>query len=674
MLALLWWPLLAIEGLYPYDARHILPSPVLQKLLGLAGIVAVVVLISLTVLSVLGTRAAMRLASRSGIPPGLAETVVGIIASVIVLSAHGQAHAWARAAGLSSEGGLALLLIGAAVSSTVLVTTLLGLVRKPRASVMLFSLACASILAWLVVGYLVMDLREAGLRLGVPVAGALALGVACAAMARVLDPRTIGPKANRWSGVLGLGLPALALVLPVFFVNAGAHTVPAHTSPRTSTNVVIFMIDTMRADHTALAGYTVPTTPNLKTASTVRATTFTQATAGAPSTMPSVKTLFTGLAASTWGLKQGNRPPPPSATTIAEIFHANGYATAAFSANGIIDGPGFREGFERFWSASGFHFFRASFLLRDLLGRNSIQEAFQRLARLRAHKVRGETARKLARGWLEDQAERPFFLYLHVLEPHWPYHDQGYGFIPDRLRNLEKPYFHADLQRFRTGAPSNAALRETPELEEMVARYDEEIRKSDDVLGATLRDLKELGLDGSTLVIIVADHGEEFFDHNGFGHGHDVYQETVHVPLLFLWPDGSEYDDMPAIVDHPVSLLDIRPTLVDYLGLDGLDAEVDGNSLRSHMEDPDHDLSAGVIAEAFLPGKLWGAYREGSLKARFRYDRTSPRKTTNVRVFDLSVDPQELVPVGRDESGIKDFVDRARTALQARWTRAKKAE
>lgn len=496
----------------------------------------------------------------------------------------------------------------------------------------------------------------------------LLLGFAMPAEERPVIP---GPLHARL-GSLGM---ILVWALPLFgVVTVGVVDVrPAPSPARAATgpNVVMIVVDTLRADHTTLAGYSLDTTPFMSELASSRATAFTAASAPATATAPSIKGVFSAQAPSHWGFSRVKEPPPSDAWTLPQAFQRAGYRTAAFSLNGQLDG--FRTGFDQFWCAGGWAYYRSSPLLHGLLDGGSGWAGLQRVADWRLHTQQGQVARGLARAWLQDGAEAPFFLYLHTVDPHWPYYEHGFG-LASTEETPDEPLSHVDLLRLQHGDRRIRVLPEMAALRELIGRYDEEVRFSDDVLRAVVSDLEALGVDDSTLIVLLGDHGEEFFEHDGFSHGHDVYEEQVHVPLLVRWPRGAAFESMPSRVEAPVSLIDTFATLVDYAELGPQPTPVPGHSWRSLLQGGEDAAHQPVVAESYSGGRLHSAYREGSLKVRVAYDAvTSPARSDDLTIFDLRADPRELDPIvpGPQYAGL---LARARTALDARWRAARRAE
>ena len=336
-----------------------------------------------------------------------------------------------------------------------------------------------------------------------------------------------------------------------------SHRTP-HPSPRP--NVLVYLVDTLRADHLGCYGYDRPTSPHLD-AFARDAILFTNARAESSWTRPTVASLFTGLAPPRHGVHGRLDALPQGTPTVASALGAAGWQTAGFITNGNVAPVfGFAQGFDDYQLVRGA-------LVPDAHG-------------MTAEPLPGSTRLTTrARHWLAGRdGGRPFFLYLHASDPHGPY-------VPP-----------ADLRR-RFGVPDTAAwlgtldgLRwlydgprpPTDETRAMVVRlYDAEIANNDRQFGRLLAHLRRQGLYDDTIIVFVADHGEEFYEHGTWEHGKTLYDEVLHVPLLIKLP-GNAFGGRR--LDAPAQLADVLPSLLAQLGLpvpDGLDGE---------------DVLAGLIA------------------------------------------------------------------------------
>jgi arylsulfatase A-like enzyme len=337
----------------------------------------------------------------------------------------------------------------------------------------------------------------------------------------------------------------------------------SHTGPP---NLLVLAVDTLRLDHLHFGGYQRPTSPVLDDLAS-RATTFADVMAPAPWTLPSFASSLTGVMPCWHGAVLGgsmrnmDQQPPRRLSTLTPTLAGHlarmGYRTAAFYAN-----PFFAFG---------------------------LAESFQRRTYLNL--PAGELA-FWALEWIRRHADRPFFCFVLLNDPHEPT-------IPPRT--YRQPFLRELIARgISPGARQLRALarwgdcnagtaelgREVLPLSKQAAEtlavklalYDGTIAYVDTVIGGILQQLSRWELAGKTVVSIYADHGEEFLDHaaearrwdhdprrvRAIGHGHSLFQELLHVPWITTGPSVPG----PARVTTPVSLCDVAPTLADWLGVD----------------------------------------------------------------------------------------------------------
>ncbi|RIL03872.1 MAG: hypothetical protein DCC75_12830, partial [Proteobacteria bacterium] len=284
----------------------------------------------------------------------------------------------------------------------------------------------------------------------------------------------------------------------------------------TGKNVILVMLDTLRADHVGFFGYERDTTPALDRFASENLA-FVNAITSAPWTPPAVGSMFTGLYASSHGMMPPNgrelaRKSSSSLgdanLTLAEILKEQGYQTAAVSPNPWIKSEfGYAQGFDNFY-------------YRDRARADEINRA--------AFKVLDSFSK-----------ESPFLLYLHYLDPHDPYNPPG----------EYSTKFKGSLN----------ARTYTPEIMADINLYDGEIRFMDDMLGRLFEELRSRKLWDESIILIIADHGEQFKERGFQGHGFHLYNEEVHVPL-FLKADGRR-----GKVSYLASPIDVLPTILDLL-------------------------------------------------------------------------------------------------------------
>jgi len=304
-------------------------------------------------------------------------------------------------------------------------------------------------------------------------------------------------------------------------------------------NVVLLSLDTLRADHLGCYGYDRKTSPHLD-ALAQNGILFENAYAHAPETISSHMTLFTSLYPSTHGihLTREGRCLAQGVPTLAAVLKQAGYTTAAFTEGcGVSSHLGFDRGFDRYHNGT------------------PSQE--------RPHKMIEGTFGK-AQAWLRANAEKRFFLFFHTYEVHTPYHPPAPhdSAFDTRYEGPLKPPIYADPVRdmLRCGEITHGS----PEVDRIVSLYDGEIAYLDTFVGRLRDTLRDLNLMERTLIVILSDHGEDFLDHFSLaGHGHSLYEELVRVPLILCLPDTKE--GAPDRIPRPVGLIDVTPTLLEYL-------------------------------------------------------------------------------------------------------------
>jgi len=430
----------------------------------------------------------------------------------------------------------------------------------------------------------------------------------------------------RWSlkPVGTIAIFALTM-LSAMFVNAKPprDLTPEQPPPRVaSPNIVLIVMDTVRADHLSAYGYARNTTPHLAQFAKT-ATLYARAYAPANMTLPSHASLFTGLYASEhtahndegWAL---GRPLPARALTAAEILAARGYATACIAANGYLgEGFGLDQGFQHLdvrapWMAYGM---ASEFYLRSRVA--AIASHVIELPRRTRHLARGgEEISELAIAYLERTTarRRPFFLVLNYLDAHHPY-------FPPAPYDTMFPGHDAtqpvELQERLIAAFNQGSPKITPrERAHLISQYDGSLAFEDREVARVIDKLRERGVYDRTLIIELSDHGECFGEHNVITHGLANYDPETHVPLIVKNPGQIN----GVVIAAPVSLLDVWPLLTS-------------------MQRP----PSAIITESFpmrgpgatLPSRRPGTAKiEGTLKTIVNID-------GSVESYDLAVDPDE---------------------------------
>jgi arylsulfatase A-like enzyme len=349
----------------------------------------------------------------------------------------------------------------------------------------------------------------------------------------------------------------------------------ARDADSTYPNVVLIVMDTVRADHTTLHGYRRNTTPGLHAEWLAGATRYTKAIAASDWTLPSTASLLTGqLATNHRAITRGaslQSAISPEATTLAERLGAAGYRTWGVVANHGYLSPHF--GFGRGFDVYSCRRSRKAFgVKRYVLAAAAWRwlPAEWRKENRSAGDITDRAARLLQGAGGPDAA--PFFLFLNYMDAHIPY------LPPDRYRQKfgePGPRFSWGKYRSMESAVLAGARELTPEeRRNLEADYDAGIAYIDDSVRRIFDELRRLGLFDDTMVIVTSDHGEMFGEAGIIGHGAGLLPELVHVPLLVKYPGQRE----AATVDDVVSGTDIFPTVMAAAGLKAT-SQVDGHNL-----------------------------------------------------------------------------------------------
>ena len=384
-------------------------------------------------------------------------------------------------------------------------------------------------------------------------------------------------------------------------------------------NIILVTIDTVRQDHLGYAGYGRDTSPNMEKLA-ADGVTFLQATSFSDWTMPSQENLLTGRYPVT-AIQDVNRILVPSSRQLlTEILKRYGYQTAAFVSNEWCK--------RKFGLNQGFDFYDDDFYLLE----RSITQYYDAILE-----------------WLNKKAARPFFLWLHLFEPHFPYeaHDE-YVYKPSRPTEFDayNRYFE-DEEEMEKLWHNRMNLKEK-DIERGKALYDGEISYIDGYLGRFLDDLKKRGLFDTSMIIVTSDHGEGFGEHGlYFHHGYNITEEITRVPLIIKMSGNSPRGK---VIGEQVQTSDIFDTILDVADI-------------TNQEN--------ILSKSLLP-LIRG---DGSYLRRYAYSYSAQGRSYSVRdgrfkmicsyrscedileepiymLYDLDSDPQETVNVYEDRPEI----------------------
>lgn len=403
-------------------------------------------------------------------------------------------------------------------------------------------------------------------------------------------------------------------------------------------NVLILIWDTVRASSLSLYGHERATTPYLDSLARTGVT-FNRAIATASYTLPSHASIFTGRWAHELNVNW-RTPLDRSAPTLAEVLHAAGYRTGGFSANLIYlnHAWGLDRGFAHFETlrAGSRTVIRSSTMARAIANWEPVRRLLSLDEPLST--VTAKDNEKSLLAWLRrGDKGRPYFAFVNYMEAHNPY-------LPRErfVTRLFGARSDEDRKQVRRLARSNLDEMSLEEAKLLQREYEGAIADLDDQVGQLLATMAREGLLENTLIIVAADHGEEFGEHKLFGHGNSLYLESLHVPLVVTMPGR-----VPANlrVNNVVSTRDIPSTVLDLLGMSPL---LPGTSLRTLWESQGGPDSA--TAFSFITGdpRLTPAARSrtGDLSSAVSAQTQLIRNPDgSLEAFDLVVDKHGNTPV-----------------------------
>jgi len=456
---------------------------------------------------------------------------------------------------------------------------------------------------------------------------------------------------SRLASPLG-AVAAVVLLVVVFAIVAalggeGAEA-PATVTREASTRpgVILIMVDTLRWDYLSCYDPEKVQTPHID-ALAKDGVLFENMFANATWTRPSVATILTGLYPTSHSAVRKPDIMPDAVTTLAERLSEAGVYTAGF-ANHINVAPpfNFQQGFQEYHYLSPDYFFHANASSAQLAYYNILRKVREKfLSRkkwVQHYYQEAEVVNGKAREWLAQHGKQGgYFLFLHYMDPHDPY--------------FEHPYHGVGYARVQLPNPD-------PELAPVLEQtYRGEVAYLDRKLGELFDWMKEQGLYESTAIVLTADHGEEFYEHQGWWHGTTMYEEQLRVPLIIKLP-GVNLGGLRA--DMMVNSIDIAPTVMEMLQLQP-PAELPGRSL----------LSVGgfglqgrtVFAEGDFEGNVLACARAKDWKL-IRANKENPRGLPPLGLFDMIGDPGETRNVAE---GHPDKVAELDRVIKGTLTQAK---
>lgn len=400
-------------------------------------------------------------------------------------------------------------------------------------------------------------------------------------------------------------------------------------------NVILVSLDTLRADHLGCYGYPRETTPNIDELAKDSAV-FMNTFASSPWTLPSHVSLMTALNCINHQVYYNNQKIDPSILTLADVLREKHYFNGAVTGGAFVSGSfGFNKGFDSY----------------HVRGDINVPDQADRIGRA-------------SLDWIRRHKDRNFFLFVHTYQIHSPYcapppYDRSF-----LVEDAEFTFF--DLKQFRFYQENRFNPPMTEEFKQnIIDLYDAGILYTDEALiRALIEELKALKIYDNTMVIILSDHGEEFYEHNGWAHSHSVYNETIKVPLIIKFFD-SEHAGVK--IKKYARLVDVMPTILDALDMDYPKQYKDGETLFNLLNNKDKgDEERIFLAElatdpidGMIPKKT--AINQGQNKLimneefnpqNLAYFTPPPPELEKFEIYDLEADPEEKANFALSDSGL----------------------
>jgi arylsulfatase A-like enzyme len=507
---------------------------------------------------------------------------------------------------------------------------------------------------------------------GLHVGARAALGIG---LAYQLTPRIIS-RAAGFAKVVRISLPILLGVVGLLGLGSFDRlvlkerrtlaTLPA-AAPG-APNVLLIVLDTVRADRLSLYGYGRGTTSNLDRLA-ARGVVFSEARSPAPWTLPSHATLFTARWPHELGLEDG-RTLDSTWPTLAEHLANRGYATSGFVGNtyfcnswyGLARGfLHYEDYYEENLLVSPEEALRCTALGRWLI-RMVGTSYLARPEAVHYPKDAARVRRDFLR-WVDDHPDRPFFSFLNFIDAHDPYQtppgfDHHFGLKPETVD---------DFNLIRSWNSRDKTTLTPRELTLINDAYDDCLAYVDQQVGGILDDLERRGRLDETVVIITSDHGEQFGDRKLFGHGNSLYRPELHVPLIIAAPGR-----IPAgrVVSQPVTLRDIPATVVDQLREDTALSPFPGRSLArfwetdsSELLDDEPFLSEIDATRKIAKTPIWPPSRRGPMASLVAEGHVYIRDALGAEeLFDIAQDPEERHDLIGNEAS-RGVLERCRIAF-----------
>ena len=396
-----------------------------------------------------------------------------------------------------------------------------------------------------------------------------------------------------------------------------AAAIPDHLKDKP--NVILVMVDTLRADHLSCYGSEKVRTPNICSLAADGGSRFA-GFSHASWTKPATASLLTSLLPSSHNAMSKPAVLSEEVDLVSEVMKEHGYTTGGIVSNiNLAESFGFDQGYDEY------HYMAPAYIAGA--EESSSKLILYQLARQIVFRMKSgitydgfyqdsERVNEVALDWLDRHKDERFFLFLHYMDPHDPY--------------FVHPYNGEGIARVSNQHPDAELAAEMKRL------YIGEIEYLDGNFGKLLASLRQSGVYDDTVILLVSDHGEEFHEHGGWWHGLTLYEEQIHVPLLVKW--AKDRRGAPPVSERIGRLIDVAPTLIAQGG-----AEIPATMQGVDLTAPDSVLSPKdqqVFSEEDHEGNVLWSLRTKDWKL-IQANPDNPRGVPELELFQVAVDPTE---------------------------------
>jgi arylsulfatase A-like enzyme len=388
--------------------------------------------------------------------------------------------------------------------------------------------------------------------------------------------------------------------------------------------IILISIDTLRPDFLTCYNPQAEAPTHSMDALAADGILFENAYSAAPWTKPSVTSFMTGIPPVVHGVNNHQVRQPDSLVTLAEILASFGFRTAGIGKNTFLtDKQNYQQGFQTY------DFFPKGD--RDTGFGFGVKLYYQKISpRLFSLHANTEQLLDHTLEWIRENGQHPFFLWLHTHDPHFPLTPPAVYLTgktpPERIKD-SYPKLVQDM-------PSILKLTDPEERDWVRELYRAEVRYVDDNLGRLWQLLKERDLYDETLIIVTSDHGEELWEHDQFGHGHTLYNELIHVPLIIKLPLSIRPPESLRI-NEKVSQLSFFPTILEMCHIPLPAESYLYPSISGYWNEIPQQSSDILTSGTFAQGD-----RESLIRDQIKYIRNL-ESPFDEQLFDLNQDPGE---------------------------------